>query len=98
MVTREQLYVLDYYKRNTYMGSYENLYYRVHKIEESQTGDDGEPTDPVKKLEAICWQGPFIFDKTPDENKIYKTFEYSEEGLVAVVDWLNQQHDALADN
>ena len=85
MITRDQLYILDYYKKNTYMGSSKMLNYRVHKVEEEEE----------KYLETICWKGPFIFDKTPDDEKVFKKFEYSDKGLDDIVDYLNEQSDLI---
>ena len=55
---------------------------------------------PVKKkeedeeqgayLELITWPEPFSFDKTPDEQKTSYRFDYSEDGICAVIDWLNE--------
>jgi hypothetical protein len=92
MVSREQLYILDYYKRNTYMGSDEKLYYRVHRVEVPNPSEEGAV---MNQLEAICWEGPYIFDKTPEEQKQYRQFEYSEEGMTELVAWLNAEHDKL---
>ena len=39
----------------------------------------------------------FAFEKTPEENKIYAYFPYTEEGLDDVYDWLCTQYDEKKD-
>lgn len=75
--------------------------YRIHKVEESQEemkaseSNGEEQPGAIPKLEGICWRGPYIFDKTPEEQKHYKRFPYSEEGMIELTAWLNQQHDVI---
>ncbi len=85
MILRESLYVLDYYKKNTFMGSDKAMYYRVYRVNE------GDGDNPQYKLTAVTWRGPYIFDKTPEEEKCYKAFPYSEEGMEKLVAWLNEE-------
>lgn len=98
MIRREQLYVLDYYKKNTFMGSDGIINYRVHRVEEETEREevkdgDGKP-EMVSKLEGICWKGPYIFDKTKEE-KQYKRFPYTEEGIQELTAWLNQKREEM---
>ena len=71
LLTKELFYGLDYYKRNVFMGSSDKLYFRIYKIEVAEEikeeSADNQETEPPKTpyLEAVCWEGPFIFDKTP---------------------------------
>ncbi|MCR4717407.1 MAG: hypothetical protein K5656_09505 [Lachnospiraceae bacterium] len=85
MLERKVLYVLDYYKKNTFMGSDGPLYFRIHRINE------GTEDNPEYKLEVITWPGPFIFDKTPDEQKTYKSFDYSEAGMEEILKYLDEE-------
>lgn len=97
MITREQLYVLDYYKKNTYMGSDGPLYFRIYRIEEtSSETKEGEAAQSL--LEAVCWPGPFIYDKTPEEHKHFKRFEYSEEGMEEIISWLMKEKILLSES
>ena len=56
------------------------------KIEKQEA--DNEPT----VLKTTIWPQPFCFDKTPDEKKSEKTFEFSPEGLAQAVNWLNDRY------
>ena len=95
MIKREQLYVLDYYKKNTYMGSDGPLYYRIYLVEGSEA-EDGAEAKSV--LEAVCWPGPFIYDKTDKEQKHFKQFDYSEEGMKEIISWLTKEKLVLCES
>ena len=101
LLTKELFYGLDYYKRNVFMGSSDKLYFRIYKIEVAEEikeeSADNQETEPPKTpyLEAVCWEGPFIFDKTPEEKKTYKRFPYEEESLDEIATWLNEEHDKI---
>ena len=84
MIPRNQLYVLNYYKKNTYMGSDGPLYYRIYRVEE--------------ELESVCWPGPFIYDKTPEERKHYNRFPYTEDGMNEVIAWLDHEVNLLRES
>ncbi len=92
MLERKVLYVLDYYKKNMFMGSDGPLNFRIHKINKTE-GDEPKAEDDV--LEVITWPGPFIFDKTPDEVKKYKEFEYSEEGMEEILKYLDEEKNRI---
>lgn len=97
MITREQLYVLDYYKKNTYMGSDGPLYYRIYRVEKAVSeAEDGAEQQAV--LEAVCWPGPFIYDRTDDNQKHFKQFEYSEEGMEEIISWLMKEKLVLCES
>ena len=100
MLERKQLYSLGYYKKNTFYGSIGQMNFRVKKeeqepVEEITQETSNEETKPCYCIEAICWPGPYIYSKTAEEDKRTKQFAYSEEGLVQVTKWLNEQHDLL---
>ena len=46
---------------------------------------------------TAIWPEPFCFEKTPEENKTYAYFPYTEEGLDDVYDWLCTQYDEKKD-
>ncbi len=55
--------------------------YRIEKVTE----------DEIDMLKAWVYPKPFCFDATPDEKKSFKLFEFSEDGLLNVTGWLNEQ-------
>ena len=44
-------------------------------------------------LKATIWPEPFCFEKTADEKKESKEFAYSDEGLLALHQWLCDSYD-----
>lgn len=42
-------------------------------------------------LAATIWKGPKCFDMTPEEEKCTELFDFTEEGLMKAIDWLNKQ-------
>lgn len=44
-------------------------------------------------IEATVWPEPLCFDKTPDESKIIKQFEFTDEGRSQAIEWLQQMYD-----
>ena len=87
MLERKTLYVLDYYKKNTFLGSDGPLNFRIYGIKD----EDGK----VTSLQVVSWEGPFIFDKTPNEDKKYKDFPYSEEGMEEIIKYLDSEKNLL---
>ncbi|MGN0268828.1 MAG: hypothetical protein ACI4D7_14280 [Lachnospiraceae bacterium] len=77
---RKDLFTLNYYKKQPYTASSNGTRIRLKK-ESDEAGD---------YLELITWPEPFCFEKTPDEQKNAYRFEYSEEGICAVIEWLNE--------
>ena len=77
---RKDLFTLNYYKKQPYTASSNGTRIRLKK-ESDETGD---------YLELITWPEPFCFEKTPDEQKTAYRFAYSEEGICAVIEWLNE--------
>lgn len=85
MNSRKSLYDVKsfYNKKAVLKASFEGMRYQVEQTE------DGEE----KFLKATVWPEPFCFEKTPEEKKEARKFEYSEEGLDAVYEWLCQKYE-----
>lgn len=66
---------INYIKKAPYFGSSEGVSFAFIKNED--------------KLEAYLYPGPFGFDKTPEELKSKKVFEFSESGYQEAVSWMN---------
>lgn len=86
----EALYSITYYEYGeAYYGSCGPIRFRVAR----------EPlinvhfTAPDKRgecsLRAAVWPGPFSWAATPDEEKEYRDFPFTEEGLSEAAAWLN---------
>lgn len=84
MIQRNALYHIPYYNKAAFTGSYQGMHYKLEKIKGNEdTGDT---------LKATVWPGPFCCDATPDEKKEAESFDFSEDGITAACDWLNQKY------
>lgn len=67
-------------KRESYSGSYNGMRYLIKK------GDEG--------ITAYIYSEPWSFEMTPEEERISKEFDFSDEGVQEVIAWLNDMHDS----
>lgn len=81
MITKEVLAPLAFIKKAELTGGYEGMRFKLYKKE------NGEET----KLGCVVWPEPFNFIKTPEEEKEYIEFEFSEDGIEDAVRWMNQE-------
>lgn len=104
MIERPELLALEFYKSRPFKGSDKGIRYMIQKDSvpvENDVDNDNEKDESGEKemktvLTAFIWPEPFCFEVTPDEKKGSKQFDFSEEGLCAAIDWLNENHDAYA--
>lgn len=87
MVQRKDLLHLSFYEKSPYLGSDGPLRYRIEK----STAEEKEV------LRVTIWPGPFSYDKTPDEKKSSKDFEFLEDALDEICEWLSEQSSVLSD-
>lgn len=85
MVSRKDLLHLSFYEKSPFLGSDGPLRYRIEKSEEADGGDSR------KVLKVTIWPGPFSYDKTPDEKKSSKDFEFSEDSLDVICGWISEK-------
>lgn len=109
-VERKDFLALAYYevwkKLNPFTGSRGNMHYRLQKeyyvrdedmdTESPVLDDEGKPVPPPThpRFRLWYWPGPYTFDKTADILKQEATFEFSEEGLQEIADFLNEQYES----
>ncbi len=84
MIERNSLYHIPYYNKAAFTGSYRGMRYKLEKINGNE-----EHTDSLK---ATVWPGPFCFDATSDKKKESESFEFSDNGIAAACDWLNEKY------
>ena len=77
MVKRNQLFPLNFYKKEKFNGSMKKMNYRLQKTDD--------------KFIATVWEGPYCYDATNKENMETAEFEFSEEGINQATDWLNSK-------
>lgn len=80
MIERGDVLSIPYLKKAAFSGSYQGMRFlmKLRKGEEKNS------------LLVFCWEEPYSFDKTPEEDKVTKEFEFSEAGIQQAVDWLNR--------
>lgn len=82
MISTEDILSLEFLKKaDCYTGCKEGLRYRLKKLQK----EDGTV------LQAAVWPEPYNFRKTPEEEKSYEEFDFSEDGIGDAVRWLNQK-------
>lgn len=54
-----------------------------------------EETEELLHLKAFAWKEPFAFDKTPKEDMLSEIFDFSEDGLKSILEWLEKCHALL---
>lgn len=94
MIERKRLLALAFYNKEHFSGSDQerNLRYRVEKVTPKAPEDDSEAQVEDPYFLATVWPEPYSFEATADEKKMTHKEAFSEEGLQAVVDWMNEQH------
>lgn len=103
-ITKYDLLPLSFLKKSPYTGSKGSLRYKIERevipIEEESAEALAEPgvsvgektVKPVQEqivLRVFCWRGPNAFDETPEDEKTVKDFDFSEEALGEIIDYLN---------
>lgn len=82
MLKREDILSLSYLKKTSFTGSCQGVRFLLRREEEGY-------------LQVFVWPEPYAFDHTPEEQKVCCRMEFSEEGIVQAVDWINEKRSAL---
>jgi hypothetical protein len=86
VITRDEVLSLNFIKKEDFTGSYEGMRFMLHH----ETLEDGE-----KKLKVYVWSEPLGFVATPDEKKLSELFEFSNEGLLEAIAWMNEKYESV---
>lgn len=100
MIDIKDVMPISFLKKEPFTGSFHGMRYRIEKAEIplENASEENADTENKKKpetqtvLKTFIWPQPFCFDKTPDEQKSEKSFEFTSEGLAQAVDWLNERY------
>lgn len=82
-IERSDIFHIGFYKKTWFHGSFQGMHYRIEGI----NGENDE-----KKLRVTTWSGPYNYDHTDDSLKESALFEFSDGGLDAVTEYLNEYH------
>ena len=77
MLMRNELFPLNFYKKEKFNGSMRKMNYRLQKVEDH--------------FVATVWKGPYCYDATDKEEMTTSEFPFSEEGINAAVEWFNSK-------
>lgn len=80
MLDKKNFNILNYVRKEEYTGSMDGMRYMVKKA-----GDEAE---------VIIWPEPFAYAYTDEEMKQRKMFPLSDEGMMMICDYLNEQYEA----
>ena len=80
MITTDDVLNMNFYKKETFTGSYKGMRYLLKKDTEEETNI----------FRCYVWPGPYNFVTTPDEQKTMATFPFTEAGKQEAVDWMNE--------
>lgn len=85
MNSRKSLYDIKsfYNKKAVLKASFQGMRYQVEQV----------ASEEEKKLRVTVWPEPFCFEKTPKKQKEVEEFDYSEEGLDTLYEWLCQKYE-----
>ena len=86
MLTRQQLFPLNYYKKTKFNGSMGKMNLRLEKAER-ETGDGEKET----LFTGTVWKGPYCYDASDKETFVTEEFPFTEEGICAAADWFNEE-------
>lgn len=82
MIKREDILSMEYLKKSEYTACHQGMRYRL----EGASDEEG-----TKKLKATVWPEPFNFFKTPPEQKTSAFFDFSEDGVMDAIGWMNDR-------
>ena len=94
MIERKRLLALDYYKKEHFSGSDAERYmrYRIERYTPKLPEDAPEGTkEPGPVFRATVWPEPYSYEATDPSLFITHEEPFSEDGLLALADWMNTQ-------
>ena len=99
-VIRKDLLPLSFLKKSAYTGSKRRMNYKLEKTEVMPEPEDIQAAGdakaeaeqkPVTVLRVYAWEGPFSFDNTDPEQIESTDVEFSDAGIAAAIEFLNEQ-------
>ena len=79
MTNRKDLLQLSFYKLSPFFGSDGDTRYKSEKEDDH--------------FKLTTWPGPYSFDNTDESLMHYETFEFTDDGLQQIVDYLNRKDE-----
>ncbi|MCI7794933.1 MAG: hypothetical protein MR528_01335 [Lachnospiraceae bacterium] len=83
MIDLNGMISIPFLKKTVFTGSCHEMNFMIKKVSE----------DDTDKTRAIAWPGPFCFEKTEDEKKVFSDFPFTHDGILEAVAWLNRHYE-----
>lgn len=81
MIVRKDILSMEYLKKTEYTGNHQGMRYRL----------EGIMVEQDKKLKVTVWPEPFNYFTTPIEQKQSQFFDFSEDGVIDAIAWMNDR-------
>ena len=85
MLTRDNILSLNFIKKEDFTGSYKGIRFLLKQ----------DTIEEEKKLCVYMWSEPLGFEATPNDTKIKKIFEFSNEGIDCAIEWMNDNYEKI---
>jgi hypothetical protein len=85
MLTRANILSLNFMKKEDFTGSYKGMRFLLRQ----------DNIENEKKLCVYIWGEPLGFEATPDDMKLKKLFEFSNEGVDDAIKWMNENYEMI---
>ena len=79
MIVRDDILSMEFFKKTEYTGCHKGMRYRI----------EGVSVEDGKKLKAMVWPEPFNYFTTPVSERMEEVFDFSEDGIVDAIAWMN---------
>ena len=91
MVDIKDVLSFSYYTyKQPFTGSDKGKRYRIVRLEKDILGEDGIETSKETVFQVSLWKDYLSYENTPKEEMKIKEFDFSSDGLIKVVDWINE--------
>ena len=91
MVDIKDVLSFNYYAyKKPFTGSDKGKRYRIVRFEKEIPGEEGMEPSKEPVFQAALWKDYLSYENTPKEEIQIKEFEFSSEGLIKAVEWINE--------
>jgi len=80
MIEKDDILSVSFLKKQNFTGSYRGMRYILMHEED--------------RIRAVVWPQPMSYALSAEEDRLTADFDFSEEGRLAAIDWLNETYEA----
>lgn len=81
MIKEDDILSLEYLKKTEFTGSHQGMRYRLACV----------TIEDKKRLLVHVWPEPYNFVTTPDDQKQHEEFDFTHDGIMDAVSWMNDR-------